>query len=103
MRKSRKSSIKSLPLGVMRQEEYSRLVIDCKKEHSCLLFRDESIPLNLTAMFVPSRAFTFQQLKVYLTGFGLTDEEIAVVPLHKRPKIAPLGGYVVTIPLPQAE
>lgn len=84
----------------MTRDEYSRLVINCKDEHSCLLFEDESMASNHMAMFIPSRAFTLSQLKVYLSGFGLTEAEVRVVPLQKRPKNAPFGGYVVTIPLP---
>ena len=81
--------------------EYARLAIDCKDKHSCLLFADESIPTNLVGLFIPSRAFTLAQLRIYLTGFGLSDADIVVVPLTQRPKKAPLGGYVVTIPLPK--
>ncbi|AUD06615.1 hypothetical protein [Spirosoma pollinicola] len=85
----------------MNQDEYSRLVINCKDEHKCLLFQDDSIASDQVAMFVPSRAFTLSQLKAYLIGFGLTEAEVRVVPLQQRPKNAPFGGYVVTIPLPE--
>jgi hypothetical protein len=85
----------------MTQDQYDRLVIDSKDKHSCLLFEDESIPSTHIGLFVPSRAFTLQELKIYLASFGLTDIDIALVPIHKRPQKAPFGGYVVTIPLPQ--
>ena len=80
--------------------EYARLAVDCQERHSCLLFADESISASLVGLFVPSRAFTLPQLRVYLAGYGLTDADVVIIPLPQRPKKAPLGGYVVTIPLP---
>jgi hypothetical protein len=85
----------------MTQEQYDWLVIDSKDKHSCLFFADESIPLHQIGLFIPSRAFTLPQLKAYLTGFGLIEADIVLIPIHKHPRNAPFGGYVVMIPLPK--
>ena len=84
----------------MCQEDYFRLGVDAESRYSCLLFRDESIRADLIALFVPSRSLTLLQLKDYLRNFGLTAEEVIVLSFSQRPRNAPLGGYIVTIPLP---
>ncbi|QHV98682.1 hypothetical protein [Spirosoma endbachense] len=82
----------------MTQEQYDWLVTDSKDKHSCLCFADELIHRHQIGLFIPSRTLTLPQLKAYLTGFGLIEADIVLTPIHKHPRNAPFGGYVVMIP-----